>query len=78
MSRRSEIVVIEDDGGRKMTDFQRWLDRIDNLLQVQKELCLDQISTKFTRRELIELKMMVEVLAERAMEQEQNKEDSDV
>lgn len=44
--------------------LQKWLDRVDNLLQVQRDQCLDLISAKFTRRELIELKMMVETLME--------------
>lgn len=39
-----------------------WLDRIVNLLQVQKDNCLDCITARFTRRELIELKMMLETL----------------
>lgn len=47
-----------------MIDFQNWINRVDNLLQVQKDVCLDVISTSFTRRELIELKMMIEVLSE--------------
>ena len=50
-----------------MTDLQKWLDRIDNLLQVQRDRCLDFISANFTRRELIELKMMIEVLMEQKM-----------
>ncbi len=44
--------------------YQKWLDRVDNLLQVQRDQCLDLISANFTRRELIELKMMVETLME--------------
>lgn len=37
----------------------KWQDRIENLLQVQKDLCLEQISTTFTRRELIELNILI-------------------
>lgn len=40
----------------------RWLDRIDNLLQVQKDCCVDMVSARFTRRELIELKLMLGTL----------------
>ena len=47
-----------------MVDYQKWLDRIDNLIQVQRSRCLDLVSANFTRRELIELKMMIEVLME--------------
>lgn len=42
--------------------YKRWLDRVNNLLNVQKDLGLDLISTTFTRRELIELKLMIETL----------------
>lgn len=52
--------------------FQRWLDRVDNLLQVQRDQCLDLISANFTRRELIELKMMIETLMEHKAESEGN------
>lgn len=48
--------------------YQKWLDRIDNLLQVQRDRCLDLISANFTRRELIELKMIVETLMECTIE----------
>lgn len=50
--------------------YQKWLDRIDNLLQVQRDRCLDLISANFTRRELIELKMMIETLMEYKAESE--------
>ena len=50
--------------------YQKWLDRIDNLLQVQRDRCLDLISANFTRRELIELKMIVETLMEHTVESE--------
>ena len=50
--------------------YQKWLDRIDNLLQVQKDRCLDLISANFTRRELIELKMMIELLMEHSAKKE--------
>ena len=48
-----------------MTDLQKWLDRVENLLEVQKYRCVDLISTNFTRRELIELKLMIETLMEK-------------
>lgn len=47
-----------------MIDIKKWQDRIENLLQVQKELCLEQISTTFTRRELIELNILINEMAE--------------
>ena len=53
--------------------YQKWLDRIDNLLQVQRDRCLDLISANFTRRELIELKMIVETLMEHTVESEDKK-----
>ena len=53
--------------------YQKWLDRIDNLLQVQRDRCLDLISANFTRRELIELKMIVEALMEHTVESEGEK-----
>lgn len=51
-----------------MTTFQKWLDRIDNLLEVQKYSGEDTISASFTRRELIELKMMIGVASENGEE----------
>ena len=45
-----------------MTTYKQWLDRIENLLQVQKDLYLDTINTTFTRRDLIELKLIIESL----------------
>lgn len=47
-----------------MIDMRKWLDRIDNLLDVQKQLCIEAISTTFTRRELIELKNLLNTLIE--------------
>lgn len=47
-----------------MVDIKKWQDRIENLLQVQKDLCLEQISTTFTRRELIELNILINEMAE--------------
>ena len=47
-----------------MIDMRKWLDRIDNLLDVQKQLCIEKISTTFTRRELIELKNLLDTLIE--------------
>jgi len=56
-----------------MTDYQQWLDRIDNLLQIQRDRCFDLVSANFTRRELIELKMMIEVLMEKVLEEREPK-----
>ena len=47
-----------------MVDIKKWQDRIENLLQVQKELCLEEINTTFTRRELIELNILINVIAD--------------
>lgn len=47
-----------------MIDIRKWLDRVDNLLDVQKQLCIETISTTFTRRELIELKNLLNTLIE--------------
>lgn len=49
-----------------MIDIHKWLDRVDNLLDVQKQLCIEAISTTFTRRELIELKNLLNTLIEMA------------
>lgn len=48
----------------QMVMEQAWIDRIDNLLQVQKDMGLELIATNFTRRELTELRMMIGTLAE--------------
>lgn len=42
--------------------LKRWLDRVNNLLNVQKDLGLVFVGTNFTRTELIELRMMIETL----------------
>ena len=47
-----------------MIDIKKWQDRIENLLQVQKDLCLEHISATFTRRELIELIIIINEIAE--------------
>ena len=47
-----------------MIDIHKWLDRVDNLLDVQKQLCIETISTTFTRRELIELKNLLNTFIE--------------
>ena len=45
-----------------MIDIRKWIDRVDNLLDVQKQLCIGTINTTFTRRELIELKNLLNTL----------------
>ena len=45
-----------------MIDIRKWIDRVDNLLDVQKQLCLETISSTFTRRDLIELKNLLNTL----------------
>ena len=47
-----------------MIDIRKWIDRVDNLLDVQKQLCIGTINTTFTRRELIELKNLLNTLIE--------------
>ena len=47
-----------------MVDVEKWKDRIENLLQVQKDLCLEQISTTLTRNELIELRLLFNEMIE--------------
>lgn len=47
-----------------MIDIEKWQDRIENLLQVQKDLCLLEISTTFTRYELIELRLLFNEMLE--------------
>ena len=47
-----------------MLDIEKWQDRIENLLQVQKDLCLEQIRTTFTRNELIELRLLLNEMME--------------
>ena len=47
-----------------MIDIRKWIDRVDNLLDVQKQLLLEKISTTFTRRDLIELKNLLNTLIE--------------
>lgn len=42
-----------------MTTYKEWYDRIDNLLTLQDALQVNPISTSFTRRELIELKLII-------------------
>lgn len=43
-------------------DLDGWRDRIQNLLDVQKELCLEAMSPKFNRRDLIELMLIINSL----------------
>lgn len=47
-----------------MIYINKWQDRIENLIQVQKDLCLDTINVTFTRRELIELNIIINEVAE--------------
>ena len=42
--------------------IEKWLNRINNLLEMQKDLGLVFVGTNFTRTELIELRMMIETL----------------
>ena len=56
-----------------MTTYKEWYDRIDNLLTLQDALQVNPISTSFSRRELIELKLIISTcmtLAEAHYEEE--------
>lgn len=44
--------------------LDKWVDRVQNLLDVQKELGLDLISTNFARYELVELRLILNTLLE--------------
>ena len=51
-----------------MTTYKEWYDRIDNLLTLQVALQVDPISVSFTRRELVELKLIIDTCARLAEE----------
>jgi len=51
-----------------MTTYKQWYDRIDNLLQMQIDLHLTTIGLFLTRRELIELKLIIDTCARLAEE----------
>jgi hypothetical protein len=38
-----------------MVDENKWLERIDNLYDLMKELCVEEIRTNFNERDLKEL-----------------------
>lgn len=57
-----------------MTTYQQWYDRIQNLLDVQKALYLDTIQTSFTRRDLIELKLIIDTLMVLIKEREKDEQ----
>ena len=58
-----------------MTTYQQWRDRIQNLLDVQKALYLDTIQTSFTRRDLIELRLIIDTLMVLIKEREEYEQD---
>ena len=47
-----------------MIDIQKWIDRVSNELVLQKECCLETVKMTFTRRELIELQIVFNILIE--------------
>ena len=56
-----------------MTTYKQWSDRIQNLLDYQRQLQLETVTTRFTRMDLIELKLIIETcedLAERISDYE--------
>lgn len=52
-----------------MIDFKAWKGRLWNELEVQKYNQRQIVNMSFTREELIELKMMIEVLEEQLKSQ---------
>lgn len=45
-----------------MIDYQKWYDRADNVLELQKQLQEEEMSIRLNRRELIELRTMAKTL----------------
>ena len=43
-------------------DIDKWIDRVNNDLEVQKALGLDVISERFNRPDLVQLKLILEDL----------------
>ena len=58
-----------------MIDYQKWLDRINNLIRVQSDLSLEMVSTNFTQRDLIELRIIMESLIEIEFQQAERGEE---
>ena len=48
-----------------------WLDRIDNMIELIRECGYDTISASFTKRDLIELRMMITTIKELRQESEE-------
>lgn len=45
-------------------DIERWLERIQNLMDVQKAECMEIITTRFTRQDIISLMVLLRSLKE--------------
>lgn len=45
-------------------DIQKWIDRFENLAEVSKDLCLQEIQATFNRSELIELLVLLHSMQE--------------
>ena len=43
-----------------MTTYKQWIDRIQNLLDYQRQLQLETVTIRFTQMDLIELKLIIE------------------
>lgn len=44
--------------------IEKWLDRVQNLLNYQKDLQLEIVQVRFTRNDLIQLRMILEACKE--------------
>ena len=49
-------------------DIQKWLERINTCLDVQKGTGSEIVTMRFTRRELIELRLMIATLEDKMEE----------
>lgn len=47
-----------------MIDYNHWIARLNNVLEIQKDRSYELMSMNFTRQELIELRMMIESIKE--------------
>ena len=58
-----------DKEGEVNIDIEKWLERINTCLDVQKDTGSEIITMRFTRRELIELRLVIATLEDK-MEEE--------
>lgn len=50
--------------------LDRWLDRVQNLLDYQKDLQLETVTARFNRTDLIELRIIINSLKDKEKEHE--------